>query len=319
MKQWLKPSLVAEPFAAVFVCLPVTWRPAMTIDPRERFPKPPFEPQTQAFPGLSAKMQPQPDYGEDSYKGSGKLTGKVALITGGDSGIGRAVAIAYAREGADVAISYLEEENEDAQETERWVREAGRRCLKLPGDISKVLHARSLVEKTVAEFGKLDLLVNNAAFQATRTSIDEISEEEWDRHFDVNINAMFYITKAAVPHLKPGSVIVNTSSVNSKHPMPGLLAYSATKAAIANFTLGLAQMLVEKGIRVNAVLPGPIWTPFIVTGMDDESQKTFGSQSPMARPGQPAELAPAYVHLAADESSYTTGALYPVHGGMPIY
>ncbi|WP_428390455.1 SDR family oxidoreductase [Lichenicoccus sp.] len=291
----------------------------MAPDPRERFPKPPFKAQTQSFPGLSAEMQPKPDYGEASYTGSGKLTGKIALITGADSGIGRAVAIAYAREGADVAISYLEEESGDAQETERAVREAGRRCLKLPGDISKVPHARMLVDITVAEFGHLDLLVNNAAFQATRASIDEISEEEWDRHFDVNINAMFYITKAAVPHLKPGSVIINTSSVNAKHPMPALLAYSATKGAIANFTLGLAQMLIDKGIRVNAVLPGPIWTPFIVTGMDEQSQKTFGSQAPMARPGQPAEVAPAYVHLAADESSYTTGALYPVHGGMPIY
>lgn len=291
----------------------------MTVDPRERFAKPPFEPQSQTFPGLSARMHPQPDYGETSYRGSGKLAGKVALITGADSGIGRAVAIAYAREGADVAISYLEEEGEDAHETERWVCEAGRQCLRLPGDISKVPHARALSEKTVAAFGRLDVLVNNAAYQATRSSIDEISEEEWDRHFAVNINAMFYITKAAVSHLKPGGVIVNTSSVNAKHPMPSLLAYSATKAAIANFTIGLAQLLLEKGIRVNAVLPGPIWTPFIVTGMDEESQKTFGSQSPMGRPGQPAELAPAYVHLASDESSYTTGTLYPVHGGMPIY
>ena len=174
------------------------------------------------------------------------------------------------------------------------------------------------MRNTVEKFGHLDILVNNAAFQATRESIDEISEEEWDRHFAVNINAMFYLTKAAVEHMKPGASIVNTSSVNSKHPMPALLAYSATKAAIANFTVGLAQMLITKGIRVNAVLPGPIWTPFIVTGMDPESQKTFGTQAPIGRPGQPAELAPAYVQLAADESSYTTGALYPVHGGMAI-
>jgi len=291
----------------------------MTANPKDLFPQPPFEAQPQSFPGLSAKMHPQPDYGERSYKGSGKLAGKVALITGSDSGIGRAVAIAFAREGADVAIAYLEEESEDARETERWVKEAGRRALLLPGDISSVAHCRELVRRTVDELGKLDVLVNNAAFQATRSSLDEISEEEWDRHFDVNINAMFYLTKAAVPHLPPGSAIVNTSSVNSKHPMPALLAYSATKAAIANFTIGLAQMLVEKGIRVNAVLPGPIWTPFIVTGMEPESQKTFGSQAPIGRPGQPAELAPAYVQLASDESSYTTGALYPVHGGMAIY
>ena len=291
----------------------------MTIDPRDRFPKPPFEPQPQSFPGLSAQMQPRPDCGESSYRGSGKLAGKVALITGGDSGIGRAVAIAYAREGADVAISYLDAEGEDALETERWVKEAGREALLLPGDIAAVAQCRSLVQDTVARFGRIDVLVNNAAFQATRASLDEISEEEWDRHFAVNINAMFYITKAAVPHMAPGSSIVNSSSVNAKHPMPSLLAYSATKAAIANFTLGLAQMLIEKGIRANAVLPGPIWTPFIVTGMEPDSQKSFGSQAPMGRPGQPAELAPAYVHLASDESSYTTGALYPVHGGMPIY
>ncbi len=291
----------------------------MTENPVDRFPKPPFDAQPQPFPGLSANMHPAPDHGETSYRGSGKLAGKVALITGGDSGIGRAVAIAYAREGADVAISYLEDENEDARETERWVRQAGRRALLLPGDIASVEHCRSLVRQTIESFGKIDVLVNNAAFQATRESIDEISEEEWDRHFAVNINAMFYLTKAAVAHMQPGAAIVNTSSVNSKHPMPGLLAYSATKAAIANFTVGLAQMLATRGIRVNAVLPGPIWTPFIVTGMKPESQKTFGSQAPIGRPGQPAELAPAYVQLASDESSYTTGALYPVHGGMAIY
>ncbi len=291
----------------------------MTTDPRDRYAKPPFEAQSQAFPGLSARMHPKPDYGEQTYRGSGKLAGKVALITGGDSGIGRAVAIAYAREGARVAISYLEAETDDADETARWVRDAGQEALLLPGDISSVDHSRSLVRDTVERFGRLDLLVNNAAFQKTRSSIDEITEAEWDQHFAVNISAMFYITKAAVPHMKPGSAIVNTSSVNAKHPMPSLLAYSATKGAIANFTLGLAQMLVEQGIRVNAVLPGPIWTPFIVTGMGEDSQKTFGSQAPMARPGQPAELAPIYVHLASDEASYTTGSLYPVHGGMPIY
>ena len=291
----------------------------MTVDPRDRFPKPPFEAQSQSFPGLTGSMRPEPDHGEESYRGSGKLPGKVALITGGDSGIGRAVAIAYAREGAQVAISYLATESGDAEDTARWVREAGREPLLLPGDISSVEHSRSLVRQTVERYGRLDVLVNNAAFQKPRSSIDEITEAEWDQHFAVNINAMFYITKAAVPHLRPGSAIVNTSSVNAKHPMPDLLAYSATKGAIANFTLGLAQMLVEKGIRVNAVLPGPIWTPFIASGMEPEAQKTFGSQAPMGRPGQPAELAPVYVHLASDETSYTTGGLYPVHGGMPIY
>ena len=291
----------------------------MTVNPVDRFPKPPFDAQPQPFPGLSASMHPQPDYGETSYKGSGKLAGKVALITGADSGIGRAVAIAYAREGADVALSFLAAEMEGAHETERWVREAGRRALLLPGDIAAVAHCRSLVRRTVDELGAIDVLVNNAAFQATRNTLADITEDEWDRHFAVNINAMFYLTKAAVAEMKPGAAIVNTSSVNSKHPMPGLLAYSATKAAIANFTVGLAQMLAPDGIRVNAVLPGPIWTPFIVTGMEPDSQKTFGSQAPIGRPGQPAELAPAYVQLAADESSYTTGALYPVHGGMAVF
>ena len=291
----------------------------MTTDPRDAHPRPPFKAQTQSFPGSSAQMRPEPDCGERSYRGSGRLAGKVALITGGDSGIGRAVAIAYAREGAEVAISYLHAEGADAEETARSVREAGREALLLPGDISAVEHSRALVRDTVGRFGRLDVLVNNAAFQKTRTSLDEISEEEWDHHFAVNVGAMFYLTKAAVPHMKPGGAIVNTSSVNAKHPMPSLLAYSATKGAIANFTLGLAQMLVDKGIRVNAVLPGPVWTPFIVTGMEPASQESFGSQSPMGRPAQPAELAPVYVHLASDEASYTTGGLYPVHGGMPIY
>ncbi len=291
----------------------------MPTDPRDLYPKPPFKAQSQSFPGSSAQMQPEPDHGETTYRGSARLEGRVALVTGGDSGIGRAVAIAYAREGAHVAISYLQSESADAEATAHWVRDAGREALLLPGDIATVEHSRALVAKTVERLGRLDVLVNNAAFQKTRESLDEISEAEWDHHFAVNVSAMFYITKAAVPHLPPGGVIINTSSVNAKHPMPTLLAYSATKGAIANFTLGLAQMLVDKGIRVNAVLPGPVWTPFIVSGMDAGSQKTFGSQSPMGRPAQPAELAPIYVHLASDEASYTTGGLYPVHGGMPIY
>ncbi|MCQ8239763.1 SDR family oxidoreductase [Rhizosaccharibacter radicis] len=288
-------------------------------NPVTRYPQPPFTPQPQSFPGLSAKMTPEPDYGERSYKGSGKLSGKVALITGADSGIGRAVAVAYALEGADLALSFLEEESEDAEAAARFVRETGRRVLLLPGDIADPAVCRSLVEKTLAEFGRLDILVNNAAFQQTHQSLEEIPDEEWRRTFDVNIHAMFYITKTALPHLKPGSSVINTSSVNSKHPMPSLIPYSATKASIANFTISLAQGVAEKGIRVNAVLPGPIWTPFIVTGMEPEQQKSFGSQAPIGRPGQPAELAGAYVYLASDENSYTTGALLPVHGGMAIY
>lgn len=290
----------------------------MAIDPRSRYPKPPFAAQKQAAPGSSARMQPEPDYGADSYKGAARLTGRVALVTGGDSGIGRAVALAFAREGADVVISYLNEE-QDADDAVRDVEQAGRQALKAPGDIGDPAHCRALVAAAMDRFGQLDILVNNGAFQTTRDSLDDIPDEEWDRTFRTNVHSQFYLSKAAVPHLKPGASIINTSSVNAKHPMPSLLAYSATKAAIANFTIGLAQMLVEKGIRVNAVLPGPIWTPFIPTGMNPEQIKNFGSQSPMGRPGQPAELAAAYVYLASDDASFTTGTLLPVHGGMAIY
>ncbi len=290
----------------------------MAIDPRTRYPRPPFDTAPQSAPGSSSQMSPQPIYGEDSYVGSGKLEGRVAMVTGADSGIGRAVALAFAREGADVLLSYLDEE-EDAEAACASVRAAGREAVKLPGDISDAGHCRSLVKAAIDRFGRLDILVNNGATQTSRHALDEISDEEWERTFAVNVHSQFYLCKAAVPHLQPGASIINTSSVNSKHPMPTLLAYSATKAAIANFTIGLAQMLVEKGIRVNAVLPGPIWTPFIPTGMDPEQVKKFGSQSPMGRPGQPAELAAAYVYLASDDASYTTGTLLPVHGGMAIY
>ena len=290
----------------------------MAIDPRTRYPRPPFPVQQQANPGSSARMQPEPDYGEASYKGAGRLEGRVALITGADSGIGRAVALAFAREGADVLLSYLDEE-EDAEHAAQGVRDAGREAVKFPGNIGDPAHCRALMKAAIDQFGRLDILVNNGAFQVTHNTLDEIADEEWEQTFRVNVHSQFYLTKAALPHLQPGASIINTSSVNAKHPMPGLLAYSATKAAIANFTIGLAQMLVDKGIRVNAVLPGPIWTPFIPAGMEPEQVKTFGSQSPMGRPGQPAELAAAYVYLASDDASFTTGALLPVHGGMAIY
>ena len=279
------------------------------------YPKPPFEAQTQSFPGHDTRMKPKADHGEQSYTGSGRLAGRRALITGGDSGIGRAVA--FAREGADLAISYLDEED-DAAETRDWVEKAGRKCVLLPGDIAAAQHCEKVVATAARDLGGLDILVNNAAFQKPNSSLDDIAIEDWDRTFQVNINAMFYMTKFAAAHLKEGAAIVNTSSVNSKHPMPSLLAYSATKAAIANFTIGLAQMLAGKSIRVNAVLPGPIWTPFIPAGMHEEQIKSFGSNTPMGRPGQPAELASAYVMLASGESSYTTGALVVVAGGMPI-
>ena len=290
----------------------------MAIDPRTRYPRPPFAPQTQELPGSSARMVPEPDYGESSYKGSGKLEGRVALVTGADSGIGRAVALAFAREGADVLLSYLDEA-EDAEHAAQGVRDAGRQAIKLPGDIGDAGHCRELVKAAADRFGKLDILVNNGAFQVSHDALEDIPDEEWDRMFRVNMHSQFYLSKAAVGYMAPGSSIINTSSVNSKHPMPSLLAYSATKGAIANFTLGLAQMLVKKGIRVNAVLPGPIWTPFIPAGMEPSQIASFGSQAPMGRPGQPAELAGAYVYLASDDASYTTGALLGVHGGMPIF
>ncbi|MGV6395729.1 SDR family oxidoreductase [Pseudomonas caspiana] len=281
------------------------------------YPKPPFEPQHQPVPGSQSKMSPLPDCGETSYKGSGRLANKIALITGGDSGIGRAVAIAYAREGADVAISYLDE-HDDAKETARWVEEAGRRCLLLPGDLANKAQCEAVVNKTVEQFGRIDVLVNNAAFQMTHETLEEITDEEWLKTFDINITAMFRICKAALPSMASGSSIINTSSVNSDMPNESLLVYATTKGAIANFTAGLAQMLGERGIRVNSVAPGPIWTPLIVATMTDDQVKNFGSQTPLGRPGQPVEVAPIYVLLASDEGSYISGTRYGVTGGKPI-
>lgn len=278
------------------------------------YPTPPFEKQQQDYPGSTDAMQPRPDHGEQSYQGSGKLEGKTALITGADSGIGRAVAIAFAREGADVLIAYWQEED-DAKETARWVEQAGRRAVLSNGDVSDPAYCQALVEQAVSAFGKLDIIVNNAAFQKGADSIDEISVEDWQRHFDVNIHSMFYIVKAAMPHLKQGASIINTASINGKSPKPRQLAYSSTKAAIMNFTANLAQLLAAKGIRANAVLPGPIWTPLITSTMEPEEIETFGEQVPMKRPGQPAELAPSYVLLASDAGSYMTGAMVAVTGG----
>jgi hypothetical protein len=283
----------------------------------EDFPQPPFPDQPQEMPGSTEAMTPRPDHGEESYKGSGRLTGKKAVITGGDSGIGRAVAIAYAREGADVFISYLNE-HEDAQDTARLVEEAGRKAVLFPGDIASADHCRALVAKAVEEFGRIDILVNNAAHQDTFNAIDEISEEEWDYTFAVNIHAMFYITKAAVPHMREGGSIINTTSIQADNPSEQLLAYAATKGAIQNFTAGLAQMLAEKGIRANSVAPGPIWTPLIPATMPSEKVTQFGKQVPMQRPGQPKECAPVYVMLASDEASYVSGANVAITGGKPI-
>jgi NAD(P)-dependent dehydrogenase (short-subunit alcohol dehydrogenase family) len=273
--------------------------------------------QQQTPPGVESQMDPKPDHGETSYKGCDKLTGKAAVITGGDSGIGRAVAIAYAREGADVLVSYLDE-HEDAQETKRWVEQAGRKCVLVPGDIADAGHCRAIIQRAVDEFGHLDILVNNAAFQMTHDSLEEVTDEEWERTFAINMHAQFFLTKAALPHMKPGSSIVNTTSVNSDKAPPKLIAYSATKAAIANFTASLGQLVAEKGIRVNCVAPGPIWTPLIPATMPPEQVESFGSEVPMKRPGQPKEVATLFVFLASDDASYVTGARYAVTGGTPI-
>jgi NAD(P)-dependent dehydrogenase (short-subunit alcohol dehydrogenase family) len=273
--------------------------------------------QQQTPPGSHAAMEPVPDCGEASYVGSGRLEGKVALVTGGDSGIGRAVAIAYAREGADVAISYLSEQ-EDAEDTAGWVEKAGRKALLLPGDVSDPEHCREIVRRTVEELGGLDVLVSNAAYQMNHDTIEEVSDEEWQHTFATNIHAMFYLVKAALPHLGEGSSIIGSSSVNSDMPSAQLAPYASTKAAIANFCASLAQMLGPRGIRVNSVAPGPIWTPLIPSTMPEEKVEAFGDDTPLGRPGQPAELAGTYVLLASDEGSYMSGARIAVTGGRPI-
>jgi NAD(P)-dependent dehydrogenase (short-subunit alcohol dehydrogenase family) len=274
------------------------------------------EPQ-QEPPGTTGAMRERPDHGEDSYRGSGRLAGKRALITGGDSGIGRAAAIAFAREGADVAISYLNED-EDARETAALVEKAGRQAVLLPGDLADREHCRTVIEQTVQQLGGLDVLVNNAAFQMTHETVEEIPDEEWRHTFDLNITAMFRLVQAALPHLGAGASIINTSSVNYDQPKPTLLPYATTKGAIANFTAGLAQLLGDRGIRVNAVAPGPIWTPLIPSTMPPEQVAEFGQNTPLGRPGQPKEVAPVYVLLASDEASYISGAVIPVTGGKPI-
>jgi NAD(P)-dependent dehydrogenase (short-subunit alcohol dehydrogenase family) len=281
------------------------------------YPKPPYPDQRQPMPGSTAKMDPRPDHGETSYKGSGRLEGKRAIITGGDSGIGRAVAIAFAREGADILIAYLDE-TEDAKEVADLIQKEGRKAVLVNSDLRSADHCRAVIDRAVRELGGVDVLVNNAAHQATFADIGDISDEEWRMTFEVNIHAMFFLAKAAVPHIKPGGAIINTASVNSDMPNPILLAYATTKGAIQNFTGGLAQMLAERGIRVNAVAPGPIWTPLIPSTMPEEAVKNFGKQVPLKRAGQPAELATAYVMLADPLSSYTSGTTVAVTGGKPF-
>jgi len=290
----------------------------MSDDPRTEHPRPPLKDDPQPSPGLTAKMRTKPDHGEESYVGKGLLVGKVAIVTGGDSGIGRAVAIAYAREGADVAISYLDVEQVDAEETRRWVESAGSRCLLLPGDIRDPAHCRRLVARTVAELGGLDILVNNAAHQTINEGLDDITQDDVEASFRANVFAMLWLAQAAVAHMKPGASIVNTTSVQAKVATETMLVYATTKGAIASLTIGLSNLLAPKGIRVNCVAPGPIWTPIQVIAKDEDAMAELGQKTPLGRAGQPAELAPAFVLLASDEGSYMTGALLPVTGGMPM-
>ena len=291
--------------------------PLKQQDPKEQYPKPPFDEPTQTPPGSEKQMKIQPDYGETSYVGSGRLEGRAAIVTGADSGIGRAVALAFAREGADVLISFLEE-NEDAQETVRLVHSAGRRAIAVAGDITQEAHCQALVQQAQSEFGHLDILVNNAAFQKTHQKITEVPSEEWDHTFKTNIYAMFYLCKAALPIMRPGGAIINTASIEAYQPDSMLLAYATTKGAIANFTKALAEQAMESGIRVNAVAPGPVWTPLIPSTMPEDQVKTFGQQTLLKRPAQPAELAPLYAFLASQEASYITGMIYGITGGDPI-
>lgn len=288
----------------------------LSRNPHNKYPKPPFPKQEQVAPGNEKELIPSADHGETSYKGSGKLCGRKAIITGGDSGIGKAVAIAFAREGADVLISYLDDaEDHDATVTAGLVAEAGQKAVLVKGDITSETHCKAIIQKAVNEFGTIDILVNNAAFQMGREKLQDIPSEEWEKTFATNITAMFYLCKAAVPHMPPGSSIINTTSVNAYSPNSQLLPYAATKGAIQNFTANLSQILLQekKGIRVNAVAPGPIWTPLIPSTMPEPEQ--FGADTPMGRPGQPVEVAPAYVFLASDEASYIAGATIPITGG----
>src|SRR3954454_24293626 len=289
-----------------------------TQDPTTQHPEPEQPEQQLEHPGLEGDMQQQPDYGEDSYRGSGRLEGRKALITGGDSGIGRAVALAFAREGADVVIAHLPEEQPDADETLRVVEASGRKALALAGDVTDPSFCREIVARAVEELGGLDILVNNAAYQMAHEGLEDLGEEEIEHTFATNILAIFRICKAALEHMQPGSAIINTASEQAYKPSPSLLAYAATKAAIVNFSKNLGQLLIERGIRVNAVAPGPVWTPLIPATMPIDQVKSFGQQAPIGRAAQPVELAPAYVFLASQESSYVAGETLAVTGGTPL-
>jgi hypothetical protein len=286
-------------------------------NPLERGPKPPFPAQSQQPTGSEAQMQPRPDYGEQTYKGSGKLLGRAAIITGADSGIGRAVALAFAREGADVLFAYLEEDA-DAQQTTRITQDTGRKVIAMKGDVADEAFCKRLIERALQEFGRLDILVNNAAYQQTHQSITEMPSDEIERVFRTNVLALFWLCKAAAPHMKPGATIINTASIEAYEPKPVLLHYATSKGAVVTFTKGLALEMTPKGIRVNAVAPGPVWTPLIPMSMSPDKVKDFGKSDPMQRPAQPAELAPAYVFLASDDASYISGEILGVTGGKPL-
>jgi len=285
-------------------------------DPRKEGPTPEFDAEKQPYPGSISQMSPAADHGEESYRGLGRLTGRVALITGGDSGIGRAVAIAYAREGADVAIVCLPEEEKDADETLGWIKQAGRKAQKFLGDLRDQQFCKDLVARTFEEFGGLHILVNNAAFQSTHDSIEEFTAEELDRTFKTNIYALFWLCQAVLPKMQAGSSIINTTSIQAFDPSPNLLAYAATKAAIANFSKSLSKMALKKGVRVNAVAPGPVWTPLIPATMPEEKVKKFGQDVSFGRPAQPVEIAPVFVFLASNEARFVSGEVYGVTGSQ---
>ena len=288
-------------------------------DPREQYAKPPFPEQPQSAPGLARDMQPKPDHGEESYRGSGKLTGRRALVTGGDSGIGRAAAIAFAREGADVAIVHLPAEEADAQEVVRLIEAEGRRAVAIPGDIKDEAFCTELVETAVKELGGLDILVNNAGKQTTQEFISDITTEQFDQTFKTNVYALFWICKAAAAHLLPGAAVINTASIQGFEPSEALLDYAATKATIVNFSKALSKQFMQRGVRVNVVAPGPFWTALQPSGgQTQEKLKTFGADTPFKRPGQPVEIAPIYVFLASQEASYVTGEVYGATGGAGV-
>ncbi len=286
-----------------------------TTDPKSKGPAPEYPQRPIDPPGSDAEMTPRADHGEQSYRGLGRLTDKVALITGGDSGIGRAIAIAFAREGAHVAFTFLPEEQRDADETRGWIEAAGRTALPLGGDLTDERHCAAVIERVRETFGRLDLLVNNAAMQRTHDRIEDVTGEELDRTFRTNVFAMFWLCRAALPHMAPGSVIINTASIQAYDPSPTLLAYAATKAAIINFTKALSQMAMKRSVRVNAVAPGPVWTPLIPATMPEATVRKFGEDTAFGRPAQPVELAPLFVFLASNEARFVTGEVYGATGG----